>query len=141
MGMQVLVDTNVLLDYLLIREPYAKEAEMIIKACQEKVISGSIAAHSITNIFYILRKAYTVDERRSILLDICKLFHVESIDIYKLQNALKNERLSDFEDGLQEECAITSHADYIVTRNIKDFEHGSIPCITPDKMCKILHEL
>lgn len=138
MGMQVLVDTNVLLDYLLIREPYAKEAERIIKACQEQVISGSIAAHSITNIFYILRKVYTVDERKSILLDICKLFHVESIDVYKLQNALRNEKFSDFEDGLQEECAITGQVDYIVTRNVKDFESGSVPCITPDKMCEIL---
>ncbi len=141
MVMRILVDTNVLLDYLLDREPYAKESKKIIRACQQKKLSGYIAAHSITNIFYILRKNYTVEERRMILLDICSLFTVEGIDIYKLQNSLRNEVFSDFEDSLQEECAIASHADYIVTRNIKDFEKGVVPCIMPDKMCEIISNL
>lgn len=52
MAMRVLVDTNVILDYLLKREPYDEYAEKILMTCQQKKISGCIAAHSITNILY-----------------------------------------------------------------------------------------
>lgn len=50
---RILVDTNVLLDYLLIREPFYKDAEKIVHACVEGKVKGCIAAHSISNMFYI----------------------------------------------------------------------------------------
>lgn len=138
MGMRVLVDTNVLLDYLLKREPYGELARVIIKACQEKKIVGCIAAHSITNMFYILRKDFSIKERRAILLDICQLFDVVGIERNKLQEALKNEAFSDFEDSLQMECAKEFYADYIITRNMTDFEQNVVPCIDPERFCEML---
>ncbi|WP_394684116.1 PIN domain-containing protein [Schaedlerella sp.] len=51
MELRILVDTNILLDYLLDREPHEKSARTIIKACQQKKMEGCVAAHSITNIF------------------------------------------------------------------------------------------
>lgn len=136
--MRVLVDTNILLDYLLEREPYERAAKLIVKACQKKQIVGCIAAHSITNIFFILRKTFSIEERREILLNICKLFDVEGIDIHKLQNALMNKDFQDFEDCLQMECAKSFHADYIATRNPKDFKNSSVECITPEQLCHLL---
>lgn len=56
MELRILIDTNIILDYLLERQPYEKPARAIIKFCQQKTIEGCVAAHSITNIFYILRK-------------------------------------------------------------------------------------
>lgn len=138
MEMRVLVDTNVLLDYLLEREPYGDAAREIIKACQQRKIDGCIAAHSVTNMFYIMRKNFSSKERREILLDICMLFEVVGIDKKRLQRALKNERFDDFEDCLQSECAEAFGADYIVTRNISDYQYSNIPCIRPDGLCKIL---
>lgn len=138
--MRVLVDTNILLDYLLERDPYDIPAKTIIQACQKKQILGCIAAHSITNIFFILRKYFTIKERRNILLNICKLFDVEGIDLQKLQNALMNEDFQDFEDCLQMECAINFHADYIITRNPHDFKNSIISCIEPIEFCQILRK-
>ncbi|MCI8566753.1 MAG: PIN domain-containing protein [Lachnospiraceae bacterium] len=137
--MRVLVDTNIILDYLLEREPYEKPAKRIIEACQKKQVFGCIAAHSVTNIFFILRKAFSIQERREVLLNLCKLFDVEGIDIYKLQNALRNEQFQDFEDCLQMECAKKFHADYIVTRNPGDFKYSSIKCIEPERFCELLN--
>lgn len=138
MGLRILVDTNIFLDYLLEREPYEKMARVIIKACQQGIISGCIAAHSVTNIFYILRKNFSLEERREILLDICKIFSVEGIDTDKLQNALRNEKFLDFEDCLQMECAKSFHADYIVSRNPADFKNSEIKCIGPDEIYEMI---
>ncbi len=65
--MKVLIDTNILLDYLLKREPYRLDSEIIVKACKDNKICGYMAAHSVINIFYILRKVYNTKERKSIL--------------------------------------------------------------------------
>lgn len=138
MGLRILVDTNVLLDYLLCRSPYDQAAEQIIIACKQQRVSGCIAAHSISNMFFILRKAFSVAERRKLLLSICELFEVEGIDRGKIFHALADETFLDFEDCLQKECAVAFQADYIVTRNGADFKSSRIPCIEPLEFCKML---
>ena len=138
MGVRILVDTNIILDYLLEREPYGEQARTIIKSCQQRIITGCITAHSVTNIFYILRKDFTIKERREILLNICKIFYVEGIDNHKLRNALANDNFADFEDCLQMECAKNFHADYIVSRNLSDFKNSDILCIGPEKLCRMI---
>ena len=140
MGLRILVDTNVLLDYLLCRSPYDQAAEQFIVACKQRRVSGCIAAHSIPNMFFILRKAFSVAERRKLLLGICELFEVEGIDKAKILHALADEMFSDFEDCLQKECAAAFQADYIVTRNCADFKGSGIPCIEPAEFCKMLSE-
>ena len=129
--MVVLIDTNVLLDYLLTREPFYEDAKDIVVACTEGKAKGCIAAHSISNMFYILRKDYSIKERREILSNLCLIFDVEGIDKEKILAGLQNEDFTDFEDCLQDECAKQIHADYIITRNTDDFSNSHIPAITP----------
>ena len=62
--MKILIDTNVLIDYILKREPYTESAEKILFLCKNRKIDGCIAAHSVMNMFYILRKEMTVNEIR-----------------------------------------------------------------------------
>lgn len=138
MVQRILVDTNILLDYLLCREPYTSAAEKIVLACKSGKITGCIAAHSVSNIFFILRKNFTIQERRSLLESLCELFEVECIDKAKIMNAIADESFSDFEDCLQKECAEAFKADYIVTRNCADFKSSRIPCIGPEELCKLI---
>lgn len=138
MEIRILVDTNVLLDYLLCREPYDQGAKDIVMVCKQKKVLGCIAAHSISNMFFILRKVFSIEERRRLLRNLCELFAVEGIDETKILEALNNEKFSDFEDCLQMECAIAFQADYIVTRNGDDFKGSSIPCIEPNEFCKLI---
>ena len=65
--MKILIDTNVLLDYILLREPFAQSAQKIIDYCRQELLEGSIAAQSVADMFYILRKNIAIDERRRIL--------------------------------------------------------------------------
>ena len=128
---KILIDTNVLLDYLLEREPFVEEAKEIIRACTDGKVKGCIAAHSIPNMFFILRKDFDEKERREILLNLCKIFDVEGIDKVKIVSGLENGKFSDFEDCLQMECAKSYEADYIVTRNISDYDTSEIKAILP----------
>ena len=130
---KVLVDTNVLLDYLLIREPFYEYSYKIVSDCVDGKLDGCIAAHSISNMFFILRKDFEIKERREILINICKIFTVEGIDFEKILAGLYNEDFSDFEDCLQMECAKTFGADYIITRNVADYQNSEIPPVTPQE--------
>jgi predicted nucleic acid-binding protein len=124
--MRVLVDTNVLIDFIAQRFPFCTSAEQIVYACGNGKIEGYIAAHSISNLFYILRKQYTVEERRQVLKDMCTLFTVVEIDSKKIVEALGDNGFDDLEDCLQEKCAVAVEADYIITRNIKDFMNAQV---------------
>ena len=130
---KILIDTNVLLDYLLEREPFFEDAKEIILSCTEGKTKGGIAAHSISNMFFILRKDYNAKERREVLLNLCKIFDIEGIDKAKLISGLANEDFSDFEDCLQMECAKSYGADYIVTRNVSDYATSEVKAITPQE--------
>ncbi len=131
--MRVLIDTNILADALLGRDPYYDIAYNILTMCANRQIYGYIAAHSVSDLFYILRKSMKKEERREALKNICQIVKVEGIDSFKITSALDNESFGDFEDCLQEECAVSISADYIITRNTKDFISSRIPVILPNE--------
>ena len=137
--MRVLIDANVLLDYISERQPFVIDSSKVIKLCIENVIDGCIAAHTITNLFYILRKEISVQERRKLFLDLCRVFTVIGIDFEKLELSLKNDTFDDLEDCLQDECAVEFKADYIITRNTIHFESSSVKAIEPKDFMGILN--
>lgn len=132
-NMRILLDANVLIDYLMEREPFKGSAERILNACISGEMKGCIAAHSISNLFYILRKAFSISERRHMLSVVCQILTVAGIDEAMIKRALKNTDFTDFEDCLQMECAKEFGAQYIITRNLADFQHSPITAISPDE--------
>jgi len=137
-NMVVLIDTNILLDFLKNRGLDGLFAGKIIELCAKKTVSGFMAAHSISNAFYILRKDYSVKERKEMLLNLCSIIDIVGIDRQKIISSLLNEDFSDFEDCLQMECAKRMNADYIVTRDLADFANSLVPAILPDDFLKVL---
>jgi len=135
--MVVLIDTNVLLDFLNKRTPYNAFADRIIDLCSDGVIKGYIASISIPNIFYIMRKELAIKELRGLLIDLCDIVDIIGIGKQKILTSLLNEDFSDFEDCLQIECAKQVNAKYIITRDLTDFSDSPIPAILPDSFLKI----
>lgn len=137
--MKVLIDINVIMDFLCHRKFFFDDANQILKKCVKKEIEGIIAAHMVTTIFYLLRKDIPSSaERRAILIDICNIFEVSSVDKVVLLNALQDDSFYDFEDSVQNACAANIEADFIVTRNKKDFENSKLPVCSPDEFLKVL---
>lgn len=131
--MRILLDTNILVDWFSHREPFYSQSEKIIRLCSDGVISACIAAHSITDLFFVLRKGLTPQKRREIFYDISDIAEIISLDRIKLLNAVNNEEFFDFEDCLQSESAEEFGADLIITRNVKDFSLSTIKAVTPDE--------
>ena len=134
--MQILVDTNVLLDVILRREPFYECAKQILIACQQELIQGAITTQAIADMFYILRKNFNAEDRRRILTGLCEIFHVLAIDREMIVLALQNESFDDLEDCLQAEAAVMYSAEYILTRNVKHFATSPVPAITPKDFCR-----
>ncbi|MCM1298413.1 MAG: PIN domain-containing protein [Firmicutes bacterium] len=126
----MLIDTNVLIDYMIERQPFYNEAKEIIGLCADSVIDGCIAAHSVTDSFYIMRK-FPKAEARELLTQMCEIMTVVGIDGKKLIAAINSPKFDDLEDCLQSVCAEDCKAEYIITRNTKDFSGSNILPITP----------
>ena len=129
--MTVLLDTNVLLDFILKRAPFFDDSRIILIAIANKSINAVISAQAISDMFYILRKTYTNKERRDILLWLTELIDIIGIDKNMVITALKDDTFPDFEDYIQTLCAEKVDAKLIISRNIKDFQNSNIKCISP----------
>ena len=138
--MTILVDTNIILDIFLQREPYAGEAREIMTKCAEREVIGYLAAHSIPNLFYNLRKNYSRKERRGLIRNLCDIFRISDLNAEKIISAVENEGFADFEDCLQEECAVEAVADYIVTRNPADYKSSRVKVIDPGEFVILLKQ-
>ena len=134
--MVILIDANIILDHLIPRQPFGDTADEILRLCFQQKCGGYIAAHNITNIFYILRKQFSASERKAMLLELCEFIEIAGIQKKEVINALTNEDFDDLEDRLQVECARMVNADYIVTRDTTGFSASPIPAILPEELLK-----
>lgn len=135
--MKILIDSNVLIDYMTVRTPFYEDAREIMKLCSDKKVYGAIAVHSIPNIYFILRKEMDDATRRKIIKNLLLVLDVAGYDRISVIDALEKNDFKDFEDCLQDECAVSFGADYIITRNIKDFVNSSVKAVTPTEFLKM----
>ena len=131
--MKVLIDTNIILDVLCKRPAFYEDSAKIFKLCEVKKISGVISALSIPNIMYILRKELDADKTREILDSLMLIFSVADLKADDLKKAA-DMRFKDYEDAIQSACATRIKANYIVTRNIKDFSESKVTAIRPAEL-------
>ena len=129
--MKIMCDTNVIIDVLLEREPFAENSCKILSLCEEHRVDGFISASSVTDIYYLVRKhTHSTDlayKAVGKLLEIVKVCSVTNNDVL----TAFQRKARDFEDCLMATCAKSIRCDYIITRNKKDFEEFNIPLLTP----------
>lgn len=131
--MKVLIDTNIILDVLCKRPEFYENSAQIFKLCEVKKITGVISALSIPNIVYILRKELDADRTKEVLDNLMLIFSVADLKADDLKKAA-NMKFRDFEDAIQSACAYRIKANYIITRNIKDFSESKITAIKPSEL-------
>lgn len=139
-SMVLLIDTNILLNYLTNRDdPYLEQSIEIVRRCASGEYIGYIAFHTLSTLWYVLRKREDYIRRQN-LMDICQIFTVATASQAEIIDAINNDSFVDFEDCLQDKCAKNVDANFIVTCNLKDFENSEVPAITPSKLLKICDE-
>lgn len=144
--MNVLIDTNIILDAMTAREPFSKAAQNIFLLAADNAFIGSITASSATDIHYLIHKYGRVDGRAFSTME-CKekmrglyeLFQPLDVNAADCIAALDLD-IQDYEDAVMSAVAKRHKMKYIVTRNLADFSHSSIEAISPEKFLSLLND-
>lgn len=128
--MKVLIDTNIILDYLLEREPFLQDAELLFDAIDSGRVIGYVTATTLTNIFYIARRqTQSVELARQAISTTLAIMVICSVNRAILESALAS-GLTDFEDAVQIFCAVYQGLEAIVTRDLQGFSSSAIPVLS-----------
>lgn len=131
--MKVLLDTNIVLDYLGANQGFSDDAEKLFELAENRQDIKLVSSSAITDIIYVLRRAV---KDRDILKRKFESFR-KRISILSVTEADIDKAFSrdwkDFEDAVQYTVAESNNVDCIITRNQKDYEEDRIPVYTPQE--------
>lgn len=129
--MKILVDTNIIIYALTSREPFKEDAEQIFLLAANQIEDMYITASSAADIYYLVRKhLHSTEKAKNVMSKLYELFRILDVISADCYEALSSE-VNDYEDAVISCCAMRNHIDYIVTRNIKDYEKAKTSAILP----------
>jgi predicted nucleic acid-binding protein len=127
------LDTNVVIDYLANRQPFAADAGKLFQLALDGKVKIYISALSYNNIHYVLRQTLSNTATIKVLEEIAEMSEIADVSKLIIRKALKSE-FKDFEDAIQYYCALNlNKIDCIVTRNSKDFKKSNLALMTPSE--------
>ena len=134
--MKLLIDTNIVLDVLLKREPFYQDAVKVMNMAQYDDVQEYISASAVTDIYY---SAYRQIKDRTLILELIKrllmVVSVAAVSEREIRNALKT-GWKDFEDAVQYSVAFLNEMDGLITRNSKDYEEADINIWSPEQVLR-----
>jgi predicted nucleic acid-binding protein len=129
----VFIDTNVIIDFLANRAPFAVFASKIFNLAGHGKVKIYISAVSYNNIYYILKQTLSHSATIKLLTQLEELAIIAAVDQSVIQNALKKD-FKDFEDAIQHYCATNvKEIGLIITRDTNDFKKSELPVMTPEE--------
>lgn len=137
-SLSVLVDTNVVLDLILNRAPWADDATQLLDAIGNKRLRGFIAGHAVTTVHYIVERERDRTRAATAVSDLLELLDVVSLESIDFQRALSL-GLSDYEDAVQAAACLKVGATFLVTRSAKDFKGAPVETRSPAEVLALLH--
>lgn len=130
--MRIFLDTNVILDILMRREPFFRDSARVVYLCETGVHVGGVTTLSACNIAYATRKQLGTRQTIRILRSLFGVVEPIATSVPSLRQSLED-LYSDFEDTLQAKCAAEWNADVIVTRDKTGFANAAIRVLTPSE--------
>lgn len=138
--MKILVDTNIIIDTLTGREPFRESAEQIFMLAANQIEDMYITASSATDIYYLVRKhLHNTEQSKNTMSKLYQLFGILDVTANDCQDALLLD-MKDYEDAVISCCAKRNQMDYIVTRNVKDYEHSKVKVLLPDDFIRLVSQ-
>jgi hypothetical protein len=134
---EVLFDLNIILDVLQERQDFYEFSARLLALAETGRIQGWLAAHSITTLFYLIAKDKSAEQAKVILTSLLQFLKIAPVDQSTIEQAL-NLPYRDFEDAVQMMAALQIRADYLLTRNAKDFQPAPLEVIQPVELLAIL---
>jgi len=134
---KVLFDLNVVLDVLQQREPFYETSAQLLAYAETGKIIGYIAPHSLTTLFYLIEKDQSSAHARVAITSLLQVLEVATVDQSTIEQAL-NLPYRDFEDAVQMMAAVQCKVEYLVTRNLKDFQPAPLSVIQPSELIALI---
>ena len=135
--MKILFDTNVILNVMLLRDPFCKSAALLLAEVERKKVEGFVCSTTVTTIYYLVEKAKDRKFALTQVENLLKIFRISQVDKPCLESALRS-KIKDFEDAVLIESAFRDRVDAIVTRNTKDFKESKLTIYNPKELLKII---
>jgi predicted nucleic acid-binding protein len=134
----IFIDTDVIIDFLIDKEPHSREAAIIFTLIEQKKLKGYVSSLTFSNLYYILRKIESHIKVIAKLDSISRLLTILKVDQQIIKFAIAS-GFPDFEDSIQYNCALDyKKIDVLITRNIKDYKGSQIPVMTPAVYLKMV---
>jgi len=127
--MKVLVDSDVLLDIALGREPWGPTSRAVLNFCQLGGAECAVAWHTLSNLYYWLSREEEADARAFIAM-LVRFAQVVPTGNQDMRVALEQD-MPDLEDAMQVAAALACGAERVVTRNLKHYRNSPVPAVTP----------
>lgn len=125
------LDTNVVLDFLARREPFAEAALDVFRAGLERRATLYVASLSFSTIYYVMRRQTSREAALAMVADVERLVTIVAVDAATVHQAVAGP-FADFEDGVQHYAAVSVVTiETIITRNTTDFANSLLPVLTP----------
>ena len=133
--MKILIDTNIVLDIVLERQPFVEHSAMLLQTAQQANIEIFLSATTITDLYYIARKAKGKQIALNFIGDLLQFIEIASVNKNVIIQALQS-NISDFEDAVQESAAKNEGIKVIVTRNEADFKDSDLELHSPESFLR-----
>jgi predicted nucleic acid-binding protein len=127
---RVLIDTNVILDVWLARQPFLPDSARILSAAEKQKISGIICPTTVMTLHYLVKKHRGEAKARELLKDLLRICSVGTFRRSEIDDALGS-KIKDFEDAVIEAVALRTGSEIIATRNTEDFKGSRVPAREP----------
>ena len=128
---KVLIDINIIMDVAVKREGF-KSSQKVINYCTNERIEGYVCSHEITTLSYLIQRAYNRQQANEFIKRIIDMFSILPSIGEILKSAL-NSKIKDYEDAVIEVTGLKNNIDFIITRNIKDFDKSRIESLSPEE--------
>jgi predicted nucleic acid-binding protein len=136
--MKLLIDTNIILDVILKREPFYNDSLSILNLSKRNDVCEYISASAVTDIYYIAYRALKDhDIVKHLLHELFVVVNVAEVTELEIHNALESD-WKDFEDAVQYSVAVSKEIDRIITRNPDDYSNSNIQVLTPAQALKTI---
>ena len=135
--LSILIDLNIILDVLQQREPFYAASAGILAAAERGQIRAYLDSHTLTTLFYLIAKDQSPERAKTLISDIMTFIQVADVTQATIESALALP-MTDFEDAVQLAAALQTQAEYLVTRNIKDYPVTRLPILRPAELLTLL---
>ena len=137
--MEVLIDTNIILDWFLKRDQFYENSKAVLNKCWFGNIKSFITIHLLCDIYYLVGNKFPLEEKKKLIQFLLNRSEIIEENYNSVKAFIDYDFYDDLEDCLQIQSAQNLRLNYIITRNIKDFRYSTVQAVTPEQFLEMIN--